>query len=369
MRREWAYSLFPVLLRGATRDESIHLFLPSKAGSPHFARDDGLRERRCCVSNERLHIPVMKQEMLTAVAPKHGDVIIDGTFGAGGYSRALLSAATCRVIAFDRDPNTQLLADALARDFPGHFLFLGARFSAMVAALAEIGVAAVDAIVLDIGVSSMQFDEAQRGFSFQREAPLDMRMSGEGMRAADVVNGYSEADLTRILREYGEERDAKRIARKIIDVRSVQPITTTVQLAKIIEGAVRGAGAMKIHPATRSFQALRIEVNQELAELEAALVAAEHLLKPGGRLVVVTFHSLEDRIVKQFMSVRANPAGAISRHSPAALLARGESRATFTLTPKNAITPSEQEVSRNPRARSAKLRCATRTTIPIATAA
>ncbi len=316
--------------------------------------------------NEHLHIPVLKEEMLKAVAAKAGDVVVDGTFGAGGYSRAILSQQPqARVIAFDRDPNVKLLADALAREFPGHFLFLAARFSAMVEQLAAAGIHAVDAIVLDIGVSSMQFDEDVRGFSFQREAPLDMRMSGEGLSAADVVNGYSEAELVRILRDYGEERDAKRITRAIIAARNEQKITTTLQLASIIRGAVRGAGKMKIHPATKSFQALRIEVNQELAELEAALKAAEQLLKPNGRLVVVTFHSLEDRIVKEFMRTRSQAAAVTSRHSPAALLAN-ETNAnhTFDLTPTKAIAPSEKEVSLNPRARSAKLRCATRTASP-----
>lgn len=316
-----------------------------------------------------MHASVMLDEVVKAVAPKAGDVVVDGTFGAGGYSRALLSAAACRVIAFDRDPHVKLLADALAREFPGHFLFLPARFGAMVEALAAAGVDQVDAIVLDIGVSSMQFDEAVRGFSFQKDAPLDMRMSADGMSAADVVNGYSEADLVRILRDYGEEKDAKRITRAIIAARELAPIETTLQLAEIIRGAVRGAGKMKIHPATRSFQALRIEVNQELAELEAALAAAEQVLRPGGRLVVVSFHSLEDRIVKQFMLNRSNPLGAISRHSPAALLAEKAPENTFTLHYKNAIAPSEQEVSRNPRARSAKLRCAIRTAIPIRHAA
>ena len=320
--------------------------------------------------NEHLHIPVMKHEMLAAVAPKDGEVIIDGTFGAGGYSRALLNAATCKVVAFDRDPNVKLLADALAREFPGHFLFLSARFSAMVEALADAGIHAVDAIVLDIGVSSMQFDEDARGFSFQREAPLDMRMGGEGETAADIANGYSEAELIRILRDYGEERDAKRITRAIIAAREMQSITTTTQLADIIRRAVRNPGKMKIHPATKSFQALRIEVNQELAELEAALAAAERLLKPGGRLVVITFHSLEDRIVKQFMLSRSDAATPISRHSPAALLPGGANdNATFNLTPKQAITPTEQEVGLNPRARSAKLRCATRTASPLNVAA
>ena len=312
-----------------------------------------------------LHIPVLRDEMLSAVAPRDGETIIDGTFGAGGYSRALLDAASVRVIAFDRDPHVKLLADALAREFPGHFLFLPARFSAMLTVLADVGVHAVDAIVLDIGVSSMQFDEDVRGFSFQREAPLDMRMSAEGVSAADIVNSYDETDLARILYEYGEEKDSRRIARAIITARALQPITTTRQLADIIRGAVRGAARMKIHPATRSFQALRIEVNQELAELEAALQAAEHLLKPGGRLVVVSFHSLEDRIIKQFMQRRSNPQGAISRHSPAALIVDNAATTnTFVLTPKHAIAPSEEEVSRNPRARSAKLRCATRTASP-----
>ena len=315
--------------------------------------------------SEALHIPVLKNEMLTAVAPRDGDIIIDGTFGAGGYSRALLASASVRVIALDRDPHVQLLADALARDYPGHFLFLSSRFSAMVSALADIGVYAVDAIVLDIGVSSMQFDEDMRGFSFQREAPLDMRMGGEGLSAADIVNEYSETELARIIYEYGEDQDSRRIARAIVAARVEQKITTTTQLASIIRGAVRNPGKMKIHPATKSFQALRIEVNQELAELQAALEAAEQLLKPGGRLVIISFHSLEDRIVKQFFAQRSGNEQTISRHSPAALLARQPSDdVTFTLSRKSAIAPSEEEVTRNPRARSAKLRCAIRTASP-----
>lgn len=317
------------------------------------------------------HIPVMRDEMIAAVAPKAGEVIVDGTFGAGGYSRALLQAAACRVIAFDRDPEVKLLADALAREFaPGHFLFFAARFGAMLEVLQEAGVHAVDAVVLDIGVSSMQIDDAARGFSFAKDAALDMRMSQQGVSAADVVNTYPEAELVRILRDYGEERDAKRIARSIINNRVLAPITTTKQLADLVKAAVRGAGKMKIHPATRTFQALRIEVNQELAELESALMAAEKLLKPGGRLVVVTFHSLEDRIVKQFMVSRSDRAQKISRHDPAALLPNATtSAAVFELTPSRAIAPSEQEVSTNPRARSAKLRCATRTAIPLSHAA
>lgn len=314
------------------------------------------------------HIPVMKDEMVAAVAPRDGDIIVDGTFGAGGYSRALLQEASCKVIAFDRDPEVKLLADALAREFaPGHFLFFAERFGAMLEVLQNAGITQVDAIVLDVGVSSMQIDDAERGFSFAKDAALDMRMSQAGVSAADVVNNYSESELARILFEYGEERDARRIARSIVNNRQLAPITTTKQLADLVKAAVRGAGKMKIHPATRTFQALRIEVNQELAELEAALRAAEHLLKPGGRLVVISFHSLEDRIVKQFMLSRSDRAQKISRHDPAALLPNSTSQtAIFELTPTRAIAPSEQEVTTNPRARSAKLRCATRTAIPIA---
>lgn len=312
------------------------------------------------------HNPVMLREMLAAVDPKEGEVVVDGTFGAGGYSKALLQARA-RVIAFDRDPNAKLLADALARESaPGHFLFLASRFGAMLEVLAENGITQVDAVVLDVGVSSMQIDDAHRGFSFSKEAPLDMRMSQQGVSAADVVNHYGEVELTRILRDYGEEREAKRIARAIVASRGQAAIETTTQLADIVRGAVRGGG--KIHPATRTFQALRIEVNQELAELEAALVAAEHLLKPGGRLVVVSFHSLEDRIVKQFMASRSG-AQSISRHSPAALLQEVATQSTFKLATKSAITPSEEEVKANPRARSAKLRCAIRTSERISHAA
>lgn len=313
------------------------------------------------------HIPVMLNEMIAAVAPRDGEVIVDGTFGAGGYSRALLQAAQCKVIAFDRDPEVKLLADALARDSaPGHFLFFASRFGAMLDVLQDAGVTQVDAIVLDIGVSSMQIDDAERGFSFGKDAALDMRMSREGVSAADVVNTYDEAELARILYEYGEERDSRRVAKAIVNARAQAPITTTKQLAEIVRGAIRGAGKMKIHPATRTFQALRIEVNQELAELESALRAAEMLLKPGGRLVVITFHSLEDRLVKQFMLSRSDRADTTSRHSPAALLPnRATKAAIFELTPSRAIAPTEQEVTTNPRARSAKLRCATRTANPL----
>jgi 16S rRNA (cytosine1402-N4)-methyltransferase len=304
------------------------------------------------------HIPVMLREVLAAAAPKAGEVIVDGTFGAGGYSRALLKAAKCRVVAIDRDPNVKLLADALARDFPGHFLFLPGRFSAMVALLKSAGINAVDAIILDIGLSSMQLDTVGRGFSFRGEAPLDMRMGGEGVSASDVVNRYSEAQLAQILFDYGEEKKSRRLAKAIVAARSQAPITTTRQLAEIIERASGAAGrAQKIHPATRSFQAIRIEVNQELVELQQALAASLTLLKPGGRLVVVTFHSLEDRIVKRFMAEHSGKAQGSSRHLPASLGAP-ENAAFFARSAR--YFPGADEINANPRARSATLRAAIR---------
>ena len=277
------------------------------------------------------HIPVMLPEVLAALAPQAGDTIIDGTFGAGGYSRGMLAAATCRVVALDRDPNVRLLADALAREFPGHFLFVPGRFSQMIALLATAGIDAVDWVVLDIGVSSMQIDTLERGFSFQQDAPLDMRMGQEGISADDVVNGYDQEALTRILVQYGEEKAARRIARAIIDARAEAPIRTTLQLANIISRVLPKSG--KNHPATRSFQAIRMEVNSELKELEMALHAAEKLLRPGGRLVVVSFHSLEDRIVKQFLRRRSGKhREAASRHQPQALaVSQEKTTGSFTL--------------------------------------
>ena len=258
------------------------------------------------MNNEHLHIPVMRDEMLAAVAPRDGEIIVDCTFGAGGYTRALLSAATCKVVAFDRDPNVRILADALAREFPGHFLFLAARFSAMVEMLGQAGVTAVDAIVMDIGVSSMQFDEDMRGFSFQREAPLDMRMdTTQGETAEDWLNRADEQEIGEVIWRYGEERFARQIARAIIVARTRQPIVTTLQLAEIVAAVVRARQSRREtvrHPATRTFQALRIHVNRELEELALALPGCIRRLVPGGRLAVISFHSLEDRIVKQFIA-------------------------------------------------------------------
>lgn len=304
-----------------------------------------------------LHQPVMLNEMLAATAPRAGEVVVDGTFGAGGYSRALLTAADCRVVAIDRDPNVKLLADALAREFPGRFLFLPGRFSALVSLLLSAGIEAVDGVVLDIGVSSMQLDDAGRGFSFRADAPLDMRMGGEGVTAEEIVNRTREEELARILFQYGEEKHSRRIAKAIVAARQEAPITTTRQLAEIIERALGArARAQKIHPATRSFQAIRIEVNQEIAELEAALTAACAVLKPGGRLVVVTFHSLEDRIVKQFIARHAGRHENRSRHLPP--VATEQAPPFFARSAR--VFPGAEEIAHNPRARSATLRMAER---------
>jgi 16S rRNA (cytosine1402-N4)-methyltransferase len=286
------------------------------------------------------HIPVMLRKVLAAAAPKAGELVVDGTFGAGGYSRALLKAAECRVVAIDRDPNVKLLADALARDFPGHFLFLPGRFSAMVALLKSAGINAVDAIILDIGLSSMQIDDAARGFSFRGDAPLDMRMGGEGVSASDVVNRYSEAQLAKVLFDYGEEKNSRRLAKAIVAARAEAPITTTRQLAEIIERASGAAGRA-----------------QKLVELQQALAASLKLLKPGGRLLVVTFHSLEDRIVKRFMAEHSGKTQGTSRHLPASFAAP-ETAAFFARSAR--YFPGADEIQANPRARSATLRVATR---------
>lgn len=308
------------------------------------------------------HIPVMLDEVVQAFSGMQGATIVDGTFGAGGYTKALLRAR-CRVIAIDRDPSVRLLAEALARDFPGHFLFLRGCFGDMLRLLADQGIARVDGIVLDLGVSSMQLDQAERGFSFRASAPLDMRMGDQAVSAYTIVNEASEADLARILREYGEERRAKSVAKAIVQQRAVSPISTTTELADIIARVVPQTG--KTHPATRSFQAIRIAVNDELGELERALLAAEALLSEGGKLVVVSFHSLEDRMVKQFLVKRSEGAVAFSRHDPAALLNVTSSRAPSFLRAKpHKLFPQEKEMQHNPRARSATMRIAIRTREP-----
>ena len=301
------------------------------------------------------HAPVLIDEVVEALEPAPGKTIVDGTFGAGGYTRAFL-ARGARVIAFDRDPTARRFAEGLD---PQAFRLVEATFSRMAE---ETGEGGVDGVALDLGVSSMQLDEAERGFSFLRDGPLDMRMGGEGPTAAELVNEAEPAELARILFVYGEERQSRRIAAAIARRRAAEPFTRTVELADFIEQALGGRRGAKTHPATRAFQALRIAVNEELSELEAGLAAAERALKPEGRLAVVTFHSLEDRIVKSFLAERAGKTPAGSRHAPPA--ARG-AEPSFRLLFNGARAPSEAEIAANPRSRSAKLRAAVRTQAPV----
>lgn len=305
--------------------------------------------------SEAPHISVLLPEVLKALAIQPGETIVDGTFGAGGYTRAFL-AAGANVIAFDRDPSVT----AFGADLPQfRFRLVGANFSAMDEV---IPAGQADGVALDLGVSSMQLDEADRGFSFMRDGPLDMRMGAEGRTAADLVNEDEPAELARIFRLYGEEREARRVASFIARRRAEQPFTRTLDLAEVVERALGGRRGAKTHPATKVFQALRIAVNDEIAELEAGLVAAETVLKPGGRFAVVTFHSLEDRVVKAFFTERAGKAPAGSRHAPPKSAGAAPS---FRLIHNGAQGPSEAEIAANPRARSAKLRAAVRTEAPV----
>jgi 16S rRNA (cytosine1402-N4)-methyltransferase len=299
------------------------------------------------------HLPVMLGEVLEALAPHDGGLYLDGTFGAGGYTQGILEAADCRVIAIDRDPTAVARGQALAQEYEGRLTVLEGCFGEMDRLLEEAGEGPLDGVALDIGVSSMQIDEAERGFSFRNDGPLDMRMGGEGPSAAEVVNETEEGALADIIYRYGEERQSRRIARAICRARAEAPITRTLQLAEIVRGAIKGAGAQSIDPATRTFQALRIYVNDELGELERGLAAAERLLAPEGRLVVVAFHSLEDRIVKAFFKEMSGGEG-VSRHLPQAT----GKPARLALLFKGAQKPGDEEIKINPRARSARLRAA-----------
>jgi len=295
------------------------------------------------------HLPVMLSEVLETLSPRAGERYIDGTFGGGGYTKAILEAADCRVTGIDRDPDAIARGEELAKQFGGRLTVVQGTFSEM----DELVDGSSDGVVLDLGVSSFQFDEADRGFSFREDGPLDMRMSKSGMSAADFVNTADEAELTRVIRDLGEERFARKVARAIIAAR---PLSRTAQLADVVAKAL-GPAALRhpIHPATRTFQALRIHVNDELGELERGLEAAERVLNAGGRLVVVAFHSLEDRIVKRFFTERAKPASAGSRHAP---VAKAKTKQTFRLITSKARMPTEAEIAQNPRARSARLRAA-----------
>lgn len=311
------------------------------------------------------HAPVMLHEVLASLNPQGGGHYVDGTFGAGGYTRAILEAADCKVFSIDRDSHVERFADELKKAFGGRFVFLSGAFGDMVDLLAKEGVSSVDGIVLDIGVSSMQLDEAERGFSFKKSGPLDMRMSQNGISAADVVNNAPEEVLTDIIAHYGEERAARRIAKAIVAARVEAPIETTHQLAALVAKTI-GRGNGKIDPATRTFQALRIYVNDELGELVRALHAAEHLLVPGGRLAVVTFHSLEDRIVKRFFQSRTGAGEESgSRHLPEVVSRKVNP--SFSQPVRKAIAAGEEEAAVNARARSAKLRWGIRTDAPAMT--
>ena len=304
------------------------------------------------------HIPVLLDEAIDALAVEPGMVVIDATLGAGGYTRRLLTAGAT-VHAFDRDPDAISAAAGWPETAsePPRLVLHMRRFSEMVEAMAEAGVARVDGVVMDIGVSSMQLDQPLRGFAFGTDGPLDMRMSQEGQSAADFVNTAAEAEIADVIYRYGEERQSRRVARAIVAAR---PLGTTGELARVVRKALGHKPGAPKDPATRSFQAIRIHINGELDELQSGLVAAERLLRAGGRLSVVSFHSLEDRIVKQFLRDASGASPAASRHVPQAAAAPAPS---FILAGK-AVRPSEAEVARNPRARSAVLRSAIRTDSP-----
>jgi 16S rRNA (cytosine1402-N4)-methyltransferase len=301
------------------------------------------------------HVPVLLGEVIAGLAPSPGETHVDGTFGAGGYSRAILDKGAARVYAFDRDPDAIEEGEALAASSGGRLTLVPERFSRMRQALADRGVEAVDGVTLDIGVSSMQLDRAERGFSFQGDGPLDMRMAREGETAADFLNHAPEEDIADVIYRYGEEPKSRRIARAIVAAR---PIERTGQLAELVRKAVGWKPYMKKDPATRTFQAIRIHLNEELAELEGGLEAAEQVLRPGGRLAVVTFHSLEDRVVKRFLKERSGDVPAGSRHLPAP--ASTASAPSFDAVAKP-VRAGDEEVRINPRARSATLRVARRT--------
>lgn len=303
------------------------------------------------VDDSAPHIPVLLRPLLAAISPVQG-IWLDGTFGAGGYTRALLDAGAARVIAVDRDPLAFEMAADWASDYGDRLVIQPGVFSKMDDYATDL-----DGVVLDLGVSSMQLDQAERGFSFMKDGPLDMRMSQSGPSAADLVNDLPEEDLADILFHYGEERASRRIARAITRAR---PITTTLQLAEVIEACLPRPKAGQSHAATRSFQALRIAVNDEYGELFQGLMAAERALKPGGQLAVVTFHSIEDRMVKRFFQARSGQTGRANRYAPET----EEEQPQFTLKSRKAIGPDDRELAENPRARSAKLRIGIRTDAP-----
>src|SRR5882724_575021 len=348
------YGLFepksPAKRRHLRRNGPVRVQFPSP-------RPDRFRSRRMTPSAVR-HIPVLGRQAVEMLSPRDGGIYVDATFGAGGYSRAILDIAGTRVIGIDRDRSAITGGFDLVDRAGGRLTLVEDRFSNLDEVCAAQGIDAVDGVVMDVGVSSMQLDQAERGFSFRLGGPLDMRMGHDGPTAADVVAKASEAELANIIYIFGEERYSRAVARAIVAARKEAPITTTKALADIV-GKVVHARPNEIHPATRTFQGLRIFVNAELDELHLALAAAERVLKPGGRLVVVSFHSLEDRIVKNFLAERGKVAAG-SRHLPEV----AQAAPSFQILTKRPVTPGEAEISANPRARSAKLRAAERTAAP-----
>jgi 16S rRNA (cytosine1402-N4)-methyltransferase len=306
------------------------------------------------------HVPVLLQEAMEALAPRADGVYVDATFGAGGYARALLDRGA-KVIAIDRDPSAIVAGAALAASSGGRLRLVEARFGELDAVAQRLGVEAADGVVFDIGVSSMQLDEAARGFSLRFDAPLDMRMEAVGRSAADILRDEDEATIADILYHFGEERAARRIARAVVADRTAKPFASTLELAGLIARVAPARRGEMTHPATRAFQALRIAVNDELGELVRGLCAAERLLRPGGRLAAVTFHSLEDRIVKQFFMSRSSRGRAASRRLPGE---PAQARPTFEVPRGQPIGPSEAEALANPRSRSAKLRFGLRAEAP-----
>jgi len=301
------------------------------------------------------HVPVLAREVVDALAPRAGGRYLDGTFGAGGYTSSILDRADCRVIAIDRDPDAVAAGQALAERYAPRLRLIEGRFGDMAELLSAEGVQDVDGVALDLGVSSMQFDRAERGFSFRASGPLDMRMEKSGQSAADLVNGAEEVELADIFWRYGEERRSRRVAHAIVERRREKKFETTAELAEIVRRAVGPSAKDESDPATRAFQALRIAVNDELGELERGLVAAEQVLAPGGRLAIVSFHSLEDRAVKEFVRARAGRSPGPSRHAPPVAETPVTTLRDLTRRP---VLPTDAEVAANPRARSARLRVA-----------